>query len=164
MVSRSNNSKFTYPWQFQLNLHFHNHNHNSQPEQFQHQYLHIHLHCHYSLHIVLHPEIVPEIIEWGPLCIADLFQNKSVACFNPKKYFRKFLTSFCLYAMHLFSADAKIFQKKIKNVFLPTKSWKNHSKSKKKSNNYGSWEVFFSAALTAQNSPELQLRFINSFI
>ena len=29
---------------------------------------------------------------------------------------------------------------------------------------YGSWEVFFSAAPTAQNSPELPFRFINSFI
>ena len=29
---------------------------------------------------------------------------------------------------------------------------------------YGSWEFFFSAAPTAQNSPELHFRFINSFI
>ena len=27
---------------------------------------------------------------------------------------------------------------------------------------YGSWEVFFSAASTAQNSPELHFRFINT--
>jgi hypothetical protein len=26
-------------------------------------------------------EILPEIIEWDPLCITDLFQNKSVAYF-----------------------------------------------------------------------------------
>ncbi len=45
--------------------------------------------------------------------------------------------------------------------FLPTKSWKNHPK---KLHTYGSWEVFFSAAPTAQNSPELHFRFINSFI
>ena len=31
-----------------------------------------------------YPEILPEMIEWGPLCIIDLFQNKSVAYFNPK--------------------------------------------------------------------------------
>ena len=29
-------------------------------------------------------EILLEMIEWGPLCITDLFQNKSVAYFNPK--------------------------------------------------------------------------------
>jgi hypothetical protein len=29
---------------------------------------------------------------------------------------------------------------------------------------YGSWEFFFSAAPPAQNSPELQFRFINSSI
>ena len=45
--------------------------------------------------------------------------------------------------------------------FLPTKSWKNHPK---KLHTYGSWEFFFSAAPTAQNSPELHFRFINSFI
>ena len=44
---------------------------------------------------------------------------------------------------------------------MPTKSWKNHPK---KLHTYGSWEVFFSAALTAQKSPELHFRFINSFI
>ena len=30
-------------------------------------------------------EILPEMIEWGPLCITDLFQKKSVAYFNPPK-------------------------------------------------------------------------------
>ena len=44
---------------------------------------------------------------------------------------------------------------------MPTKSWKNHLK---KLLTYGSWEVFFSAAPTAQNSPGLHFRFINSFI
>jgi hypothetical protein len=34
----------------------------------------------------------------------------------------------------------------------------------KKLHTYGSWEVFFFAAPTAQNSPELHFRFINSFI
>ena len=60
--------------------------------------------------------------------------------------------------MQLFSADAKIFWKKIENVFLPTK---NHLK---KLHTYGSREFLFSAAPTAQNSPELHFRFINSFI
>ena len=41
---------------------------------------------------------------------------------------------------------------------MPTKSLKNHQK---KLLTYGSWEVFFP---TAQNSPELHFRFINSFI
>jgi hypothetical protein len=51
--------------------------------------------------------------------------------------------------------------KKVLNFFLPTKSWKNLPK---KLHTYGSWEVFCSAAPTAQNSPELHFRFINSFI
>ena len=29
----------------------------------------------------MEPEILPEMIEWGTLCITDLFQNKSVAYF-----------------------------------------------------------------------------------
>ena len=29
-------------------------------------------------------DLVPEIIDSGPMCITDLFQNKSVAYFNPK--------------------------------------------------------------------------------
>ena len=29
-------------------------------------------------------EILPEIIEWGPPCITELFQNNSVAYFTPK--------------------------------------------------------------------------------
>ena len=44
---------------------------------------------------------------------------------------------------------------------MAAKSWKNHLK---KLHTYGSREVFFSAAPTAQNSPELHFRFINSFI
>ena len=44
---------------------------------------------------------------------------------------------------------------------MPTKSWKNHPK---KLHTYGSWDFFFSAALTAQNSPELHFRFIFFFI
>ena len=28
-------------------------------------------------------EILPKMIKWGPLCTTDLFQNKSVAYFNP---------------------------------------------------------------------------------
>ena len=34
-------------------------------------------------------EILPEMIEWGPLCITDLFQNKSAAYFNPPKILSK---------------------------------------------------------------------------
>ena len=41
------------------------------------------------------------------------------------------------------------------------KSGKNHPK---KLYTYGSWEGFFSAALSAQNSPELHFRFIDSSI
>ena len=55
----------------------------------------------------------------------------------------------------------KYLKNKYKNGFLPTKSWKNHLK---KLHTYGSWEVFFSAAPTAQNSPELHFHFTNSFI
>ena len=63
--------------------------------------------------------------------------------------------------MQLFSADATMFLKKKLKLFLTLKTLKNHPK---KLHTYGSWEVFFSAAPTAQNSPELHFRFINSFI
>ena len=45
--------------------------------------------------------------------------------------------------------------------FCPQKVKKKHLK---KLHTYDNWEVFFSAAPTAQNSPELHFRFINSFI
>ena len=48
-----------------------------------------------------------------------------------------------------------------KILFLSTKSWKNYPQ---KLHTYGSWEVFFSAAPPAQNSPELHFRFIIFFI
>ena len=60
--------------------------------------------------------------------------------------------------MYLSSADAKVFLKNIENVFLPKKSWKTHPK---KLHTYGSWEFYFSAAQTTQNSQELHFRFIN---
>ena len=53
------------------------------------------------------------------------------------------------------------YLKKKKNYLLTLKTLKKHSK---KLHTYGSWEVFFSAAPTAQNCPELHFRFINSFI
>ena len=59
--------------------------------------------------------------------------------------------------MQLFSADATMFLKKIWNYFLTLKTLKNHSKNL---HTYGSWEFFFSAALTAQNSPELQFFYL----
>ena len=55
----------------------------------------------------------------------------------------------------------KFFIKRFKKKILPSKSLKKHPKNL---HTYGSWEVFFSAALTAQNSPELHFRFINYFI
>jgi hypothetical protein len=63
--------------------------------------------------------------------------------------------------MQLFSADATMFFKIFLNYFLTLKTLKNHPK---KLHTYGSWEFFFSAATPAQNSPELQFRFINSSI
>ena len=44
---------------------------------------------------------------------------------------------------------------------MPTKSWKNHLK---KLHTYSSWDGVFSAAPTAQNSPELHFCLRNSFI
>ena len=46
-------------------------------------------------------------------------------------------------------------------IFFAHKNLKKHLK---KLLTYGSWEIFFSAALTAQNSPKLHFRFTNSFI
>ena len=73
-------------------------------------------------------------------------------------YFRNFYIFFLvLYYVTFQCGRCNIFKK---FQFFPTKSWKNHPK---KLHTYGSWKVFFSAAPTAQNSPELHFRFINSF-
>ena len=52
----------------------------------------------------------------------------------------------------------KYFEKKLKMFFCPPKT------TSKKLHTYGSREFLFSAAPTAQNSPELHFRFIISFI
>ena len=44
----------------------------------------------------LRSEILTEMIEWGPLCIAHLFQNKSVAYFFVYNYFWKNFLIFSL--------------------------------------------------------------------
>ena len=46
-------------------------------------------------------------------------------------------------------------------IFLTLENIKKHPK---KLHTYGSWEVFVSAALTAENNPELHFCFTNSFI
>ena len=63
--------------------------------------------------------------------------------------------------MLLFSADAKIFRKEIKTIFYPKKDEKVTSKS---CTLMAVGRFFFSAAPTAQNSPELQFRLKHSFI
>ena len=53
--------------------------------------------------------------------------------------------------MQLFNADAKILLENLKKNLCQQKVEKNHLK---KLHTYGSWEGFFSAAQTAQNSPK----------
>ena len=53
---------------------------------------------------LLDSETSAETIESGPLCITDLFHNIFLAIIQ---------YVFCLYAMQLFSVDAKISLKKI---------------------------------------------------
>ena len=60
----------------------------------------------------------------------------------------------------ILSADGKLFLERFKKDFYQ----QNVEKHPKKLHTYGSWEIFFSAALTADNSPELHFCFINSFI
>ena len=52
--------------------------------------------------------------------------------------------------MQLFSVDAKISFKKFKNVFLPTKSWKNHLKKLLTLAEISSFQKFFITAQTAK--------------
>ena len=54
-----------------------------------------------------------ETTESRPLCVTDLFQNKSVAYFWFVIVFTSSKIFFLLYFMHLFSADATMFLKKI---------------------------------------------------
>ena len=97
------------------------------------------------------------MIESGPLCITDLFQNKSVAYFQLVITFYKLSYNFVSFVFCNFLVWVlKYFLKNEK------KSGKNHPK---KFHTYGSWEFFsLSAALTAPNSPELHFRYINYFI
>ena len=63
--------------------------------------------------------------------------------------------------MQLFNADAKIFVRKFLKKFFANKKLK---KPPQKVAYLWQLGVFSSAAPTAQNSPELNFRFINSFI
>ena len=98
------------------------------------------------------------MIEWGLLCITDLFQNNSVVYFDPKEVLSHFFFEFFfVFMLVTFSVRTQEYFKR--RFFLPIKSWINLPK---KLHTYGSWEVFFSAAPTAKNSPELHFRY--SFI
>jgi hypothetical protein len=50
------------------------------------------------------PEILPEIIESGPLCVTNLFQDKSVAYFDPK-----WNMYFPIFFEYIFLADPIIY-------------------------------------------------------
>ena len=64
--------------------------------------------------------------------------------------------------MKLFSADPRVSLNFSKLFFALENIKKKHPK---KSHTYGSWEVFFLCSPQCRkNSPELQFRFINSFI
>ena len=65
-----------------------------------------------------------------------------------------------LYYVTFLCGHKYIFRKISKRKFVHKKL----KKPPKKLLTYSSWEVFFSAAPTAQNSPELHFCFINYFI
>ena len=65
-----------------------------------------------------------------------------------------------LYYVTFQCGHKNIFRKYLKKNF----AHKKLKKHPKKLHTYSSWEVFFSAASPAQNSPELYFRFINFFI
>ena len=98
----------------------------------------------------LEAEILPEMIEWGPLCITYLFQDKSGASFNPKLN-----TFFSWYVF--FCANAKLFFNFL-NIFGPQKVEKNTPKS------CLLMAVFSLQPRLPKNSPELHFCFINSLI
>ena len=64
--------------------------------------------------------------------------------------------------MQLFSAKAIIALKKLKKKFYPQKVKKKNTSKSCILMAVGSF--FFSAAMTAKNSPELHFRLVNSFI
>ena len=107
------------------------------------------------------PETLEETIESGALCITDLRLAYKKRLKNKNKNFpKKKLFFFYLFSMQLFSADATMFSK-FCLFFFDHKKLKNppqkvaHNRPR---------PFFFSAAPTAQNSPELHFRFINSSI
>ena len=59
------------------------------------------------------PETLPETIESGPLCITDLFQNKSVAYFQFIIIFLYFLYIFLSFILCDFSVWTLVYFKKI---------------------------------------------------
>ena len=93
------------------------------------------------------------MIESGPLCITDLFQNKSVAYLLSVFFLRFFYVLLSLILCNFLVRMLKYFFLNLKMCFCPQKV-------------AYLWQlgVFFSAAPTAQNSPELHARFINSFV
>ena len=108
-------------------------------------------------------DTVPEIIDPGPMCITDLFHNKSLAYFNPKikyvlsknlkiKNLTVMLCNFLVRTLGYFLKETKI-------IFWPWKNW-----PQKYSLLMAVWRFFFSAAPTAQYSSELNIRFIDSCI
>ena len=61
--------------------------------------------------------------------------------------------------MQIFSVDATMFLKKIKKIFLPTKSWKNNPKNLL---TYGSWE-FFLCSPDCPKQPKTSFMFCKFF-
>ena len=106
------------------------------------------------------PRDLAKTTESRPLCITDLFQNKSVAYFKFTIFFSKYQKK-KLYFMQLFNADAKIFLEKLKKNLCQQKVEKNTSKS---CILMAVGSFFFSAALPGQNSLELLFCFKNSSI
>ena len=93
-----------------------------------------------------------ETIESGPLCITDLFQNKSVAYFQLVITFYKLSYNFVSFVFCNFLVWVlKYFLKNEKKVEKTTP---------KSSILMAVGSIFFFAAPTAQNSPELHFRFL----
>ena len=90
-----------------------------------------------------------ETIESGPLFITDLFKNKSVAYFLLILHIKVFINYLSSILCNLSMRTQKILE-----IFFALKKLKKLPKKLQLG------VVFFSAAPTAQNSPELHFRFI----
>ena len=108
--------------------------------------------------LLLYPQCYSQWVNRAPLCIILKIKIWVVAYLKFIIFFPSFKKTFLVYFMQLFSADAAMFLKKTLNIFLPTKSWKNHPQKLLRNTQI---HFFFLTASTAQMAQTEEYMFQN---